>query len=137
MVVELQTGRAPNSIELAATLGLDPGKARAVFSDIMATGYPSWLDEHDNIVTICPFSNRPNQYEISVDGEQKWFGQWGIELLAVCWLFPGKLIRIDATCPDCNESIVVEMRHGDVVLCEPEGAVVHDNEPSGNPWPDQ
>ena len=71
----VQTGRAPNSIELAATLGLDPGKARVVFSDIMATGYPGWLDEHESIVTFCPLSNRPNQYKISVDGEQKWYGQ--------------------------------------------------------------
>ena len=71
----VQTGRAPSSIELATTLGLDPREARAVFSDIMATGYPGWLDEHENIVTICPFSNRSNQYNISVEGEQKWFGQ--------------------------------------------------------------
>ena len=41
----------------------------------MATGYPGWLDEHDTIVTICPLSNQPNQYVISVGGEQKWFGQ--------------------------------------------------------------
>ena len=71
----VQTGRAPNHTELAAGLGVDPGKARAVFNDIMASGYPGWLDEHDTIVTICPLSNRPNQYKISVDGEQKWFGQ--------------------------------------------------------------
>jgi len=55
----------------------------------------------------------------------------------VCWLFPGKLVRIDADCPDCSEPIAVEMRDGDVVLCEPEAAVVHDNEPSDKPWPDR
>ena len=71
----VQTGRSPDHIELAEGLGIKPGDARAVLNDIMATGYPGWLDEHDNIVTICPLSNRPNQFEISVDGEQKWFGQ--------------------------------------------------------------
>ena len=71
----VQTGRAPSHIALEARLGLDPGKAPTVLNDLMATGYPGWLDEHDNIVTICPLSNRPNQYEISVDGEQKWYGQ--------------------------------------------------------------
>ena len=71
----VQTGRAPSHIELDASLGLDPGKAPAVFNDIMASGYPGWLDEHDNIVTICPLSNHPNEYKISVDGEQNWFGQ--------------------------------------------------------------
>ena len=53
------------------------------------------------------------------------------------WLFPGKLVRIDSLCPDCGEPIVVEMRDGDVVSCEPEEAVVHDNRPSSMPWPDR
>ena len=71
----VQTGRAPDHTELATVLGIDSAQARAILDDIMATGYPGWLDEHDNIVTICPLSNRPNQYKISVDGEQKWYGQ--------------------------------------------------------------
>ena len=75
MTSMVQTGCAPNHIELASALGLNPSKARAVLNDIMASGYPGWLDEHDAIVTICPFANRPNQYRISVDGQQKWFGQ--------------------------------------------------------------
>ena len=75
MTCMVQTGRAPSDIELEAALGLDPGKARAALIDVMSTGHPGWLDEHDSIVTFCPFSNRPNLYEISVDGEQKWFGQ--------------------------------------------------------------
>ena len=55
----------------------------------------------------------------------------------MCWLFPGKLVGIKTVCPDCKESIVVEMRDGDVVSCEPEGVVVHDNVPSNQPWPDR
>ena len=70
-----QTGRAPNYVELGPVLGLDSTEARKVLNDLMATGYPGWLDENDNIVTICPLSNKPNQYRISADGEQKWFGQ--------------------------------------------------------------
>ena len=70
-----QIDRAPNHIELAAKLSIGPEEARTALNDIMASGYPGWLDEHGAIVTICPFSNRPNQYKISVDGEQKWFGQ--------------------------------------------------------------
>ena len=71
----VQTGRAQDHIELAPGLGLDPGAAGTVLNNIMATRYPGWLDEHDTIVTICPLSNRPNKYKISVDGEQNWFGQ--------------------------------------------------------------
>ena len=71
----VQTGRAPAHDELAAGLGVDAGEARDVLHDIMATGYPGVLDEHHTIVPFCPLSNQPNQYVISVDGEQKWFGQ--------------------------------------------------------------
>ena len=71
----VETGRAPDRIELAARLGIDPVAARAALVDIMASGYPGWLDDDGAIVTICPLSNQPNQYRISVDGEQKWFGQ--------------------------------------------------------------
>ncbi len=55
----------------------------------------------------------------------------------MCWLFPGKPVRIDTVRPDCNESVVVEMRDGDVLLCEPVEAVAHVNEPSDKPWPDR
>ncbi len=71
----VDTGRAPNRAELGAALGLDPNDTRTVLHTLMASGYPGWVDEDDNIVTICPLSNHPNQYKISVDGEQKWCGQ--------------------------------------------------------------
>jgi len=73
----VETGRAPNHIELGEALGVNPDDARKVLHNLMASGYPGWVDENDNIVTICPLSNHPNQYRISVDGEQKWFGQLG------------------------------------------------------------
>ncbi len=71
----VQTGLAPDYIALSDELGLDPSKGRDVLNDLLTSGYPGWLDEHDAIVTICPLSNQPNRYKISVDREQKWFGQ--------------------------------------------------------------
>ena len=71
----VRTGYAPGYAEVAAELGIAASEALTAFGDIMASGYPGWLDEHDAIATLCPFSNRPNEYRISVDGEQKWFGQ--------------------------------------------------------------
>ena len=41
-----QTGRAPNYVELGPVLGLDSTEARKVLNDLMATGYPGWLDEN-------------------------------------------------------------------------------------------
>ena len=71
----VETGRAPDYKELGVALGLGSSEARTVLNDLMATGYPGWVDENDNIITICPLSNQPDQYRISVDGEPKWFGQ--------------------------------------------------------------
>ncbi len=71
----VQAGRAPNHTELGAALGLSSDGVRVVLKDLLASGYPGWLDENDNVVTLCPLSNIPNHYRISVDGEQKWFGQ--------------------------------------------------------------
>ena len=71
----VHTGSAPDYVRLAGELGMNQVEARLVLRDVFSTGHPGWLDEHDTIVTFCPFSNVPNLYEISVDGEQKWFGQ--------------------------------------------------------------
>ena len=115
----VEKARAPAHVEFGTALGIGPDEALIVLDESMPSGYPAGVDEDDNIVTTCPLSNQPNQYRISVDGEQKWFGQLGIESLAVYWLFPGKSIRIDAVCPDCGEPIVVEMSDGDVLSCDP------------------
>lgn len=71
----VETTHAPTYAELGVVLGIGRDEALTVLHDLMASGYPGWVDENDNIVTICPLSNQPNQYKISVDGEQKWFGQ--------------------------------------------------------------
>ena len=35
-----------------------------------------WIShETDYIHSFAPFSNLPTQYKVSVDGEQKWYGQ--------------------------------------------------------------
>ena len=35
------------------------------------------------------------------------------------WLFPGKLVRVDAPCLDCGEPLVVEMRDEQVLSVQP------------------
>jgi hypothetical protein len=43
----------------------------------MATpGIPGWLHPHtDYIASFAPFNNLPTQYRITIEGQQKWFGQ--------------------------------------------------------------
>ena len=72
----IQTGRAPHYVELAAALGVTVEEARQLLHDLEATGYSLFLHpETDQIVSVAPFNNLPNQYRISIDGEQKWFAQ--------------------------------------------------------------
>ena len=73
------TSKTPNlpwfldSRELARCLGLD---SVTLINDLEATGYSFFMHpETDQIVSVAPFNNLPNQYRISIDGEQKWFAQ--------------------------------------------------------------
>ena len=47
----------------------------------------------------------------------------------MCWLFPGKVVRIEAPCLDCNQPVVVEMRDGDLVRVDPPAIIGHLNYP--------
>jgi hypothetical protein len=72
----IETGRAPHYAELAAALGVSVEEGRQLFHDLEATGYSFFLHpETDQIVSVAPFNNLPNQYRITIDGEQKWFAQ--------------------------------------------------------------
>ena len=70
-------GRAPHYTELAKELGLSPEDARVALHDLEKVGVPGfWLEPNTDLIgSLAPFSNRPTQYLISVDGEQKWYGQ--------------------------------------------------------------
>ena len=73
----VETGQAPHYTEIATELGLAVEEARQALHDLMAAGVPgTWLfPDTDYISSFAPFSNLPTQYRITVEGEQKWFGQ--------------------------------------------------------------
>ena len=136
----VRDGRAPHFTDLAVILGVGVEQARQLQRDLLAAlGGPHWVHPGtDIIVGFSPFSNLPTPYLISIDGEQKWYGQCGMESLAVSWLFPGQEVRIDARCPDCAEPLLVRMRDGRVLESAPETIVGHINVPPFQPiqdWP--
>ena len=136
----VRDGRAPHFTELAALLGVSVAEARrAQRATLAALAGPYWAHPGtDLIVGFSPFSNLPTPYLISVDGAQRWYGQCGVESLAVSWLFPGREVRIDARCPDCAEPLLVRMRDGRVLEASPETIVGHVNIPPFQPiadWP--
>ena len=71
----VEMGNAPSRADLAAELDLDSVDVPTVLNHLFAAGHAGWLDDDGEIVSSTPFSNVPNQYKISVDGQQKWFGQ--------------------------------------------------------------
>ena len=72
----IRTGRAPHFTELAETLGLQPDEARAVQREAAEAADACWLvQDTDYIESWPPFSNVPTHYLVTVEGEQKWYGQ--------------------------------------------------------------
>jgi hypothetical protein len=73
----IETGQAPHYTEIAAQLGIPAEDGRKVLHDLMSVGIPGiWLfPDTDYISSFAPLSNLPTQYRITIDGEQKWFGQ--------------------------------------------------------------
>ena len=71
------TGQAPHYTEIAAELGVSPREGRAALHKLFSVrGLPGWLHPRsDSVVSFAPFNNLPTQYRLTVDGEQKWFGQ--------------------------------------------------------------
>jgi hypothetical protein len=72
----VQTGQAPHYTEIASELGLSVEEGRKVLRDLFAAGVPGWLfPDTDYITSFAPFNNLPTQYRITIEGQQKWFGQ--------------------------------------------------------------
>jgi len=72
----VQTGQAPHYTEIASELGMPMEEGRKVLRELFAAGVPGWLfPETDHITSFAPFNNLPTQYRITIEGQQKWFGQ--------------------------------------------------------------
>lgn len=72
----VRRGQAPHFIEIARTFSLLPEEGKRLLHELMKTGLPGWLyPDTDLITSFAPFNNLPTHYRISIDGDQKWFGQ--------------------------------------------------------------
>ncbi|MBM9603661.1 hypothetical protein [Desulfopila inferna] len=72
----IKTGRAPHYTELAATLGVSPEEARSAQHQAAESSLACWfVKDTDYVESWAPFSNVPTPYLISVEEEQKWYGQ--------------------------------------------------------------
>ena len=73
----VERGQAPHFTEIATELGVSPVEGRAALQKLFSVrGLPGWLyPKTDTIVSFAPFNNLPTHYRLTVDGQQKWFGQ--------------------------------------------------------------
>jgi hypothetical protein len=72
----VETGQAPFYTEIAAELGVSVEEGRKALHDLFGAAIAVWLfPKTDYIASFPPFSNLPTQYRITIDGQQKWFGQ--------------------------------------------------------------
>src|SRR5437870_1525541 len=115
-------GQAPHFTDIGRAFGVSPDEGRRLLHDLMAAGLPNWLfPSTDLIASFAPFNNVPTHYRISIDGQQKWFAQCGLESLAMGWLFPETPLFVDAPCLDCGDPIRVTVRKGVIEREEPRG----------------
>jgi len=71
-----ESGQAPHYTEIACELGIPIEEGRKALHDLFAAGVPGWLFPNtDYITSFAPFNNLPTQYRITIEGQQKWFGQ--------------------------------------------------------------
>jgi len=72
----VESGQAPHYTEIAAELDLSMKEGRKALHDLFSAGVSGWLfQDTDFITSFAPFNNLPTQYRITIDGQQKWFGQ--------------------------------------------------------------
>ena len=72
----METGQAPHYTEIASELEVSVEEARKALHELFLPEFPGWLFPNTDFITsFAPFNNLPTQYRITIDGEQKWFGQ--------------------------------------------------------------
>ena len=73
----IMSGLVRDYTELATELGLSTDEARQALHEIDGRGVPGfWVRPSTDFVESCaPFSNIPTQYLVSVEGQQRWYGQ--------------------------------------------------------------
>lgn len=125
----IDDGHAMHYTELSKVLGVDVEEGRRLQREAVAAGVGCWfVDDTDYIESFAPFYNLPTNVKVSVDGEHKWHAQCGLEALALRWVFPGSLVRIEARCFDCGDPIVVTFRDDEILEVFPDTVVGHMNQ---------
>ncbi len=77
------------------------------------------------IFYVRPFAVFPNHYPVSVDGEQKWYGECAVECCGISYMFPGREVVVRSHCRQTQEPVTLTGRDGALLDFSPASLVVH------------
>ena len=126
----IQHGWAPHYTDLAVAFSVTTEEARCALNEAAEFAVGCWTSPGtDQVGSWAPLNNTPTHYLVSVDGERKWFGQCGLEVNAIRWLFPGQEVLVE--CRDLATAEPIRVRYKDDVILEvtPDTTVGHINNP--------
>ncbi len=83
------------------------------------------LPRPGEIFYVRPFATFKNHYPVTVDGEQKWFGECAVECCGISYMFPGKEVVVESRCRQTGEPVRLIGRDGILVNYAPSTLVVH------------
>jgi hypothetical protein len=73
-----------------------------------------------------PFATFKNTFRVSVEGQQKWFGECAVECCGgVSLMFPGKEVVVETVCRQTKKPITLIQKDGDLLDYEPKTLRVH------------
>jgi hypothetical protein len=105
MFVEL--GRAPTAEEVAQAAGLSNAEVEAAWADLHRE-HELVLDPITNGIRMAiPFSAVPTAYRVKAAGRW-WYGNCAWDAIGICAALHADG-RIESSCPDCGESITIEV----------------------------
>ena len=105
LLVEL--GRAPTMPETAFASGLDDGEVVDGWQRLHDQ-HALVLDDSREIRMAAPFSAVPTAFRVNA-ADRWWYGNCAWDAFGICAAL-GSDGRIETSCPDCAEPIVVEVR---------------------------
>lgn len=127
----LEHGSAPTHHDIAEEVGIATGEAEAAFlrlhdahTIVLAPGSPYIWMAH-------PFSGVPTAFRARA-GSQEWWGNCIWDALGIIAM-SGRDGRVETTCPDCGESLSIDVRDGEV---RHHDEVVHYSIPAARWWED-
>lgn len=105
----VELGRAPAPDELAERVGLSTAEVVASWRRL-EDAHALVLDDTGAIRMANPFSAVATPYRVQTDG-RSWYGNCAWDAFGICAALHADG-RVETTCPDCGDAIVVDVRDG-------------------------